>query len=307
MNKYIFLLILIVFTGCSNKQEEVYVTKKVYPDVSKNAVFDAAKTLFNISNEDNGNKAFVVDAYRNKLEVNKIIFKDNIVRIDIILDKWILELYQIENETRANLIFIRRDGVDSEDVKSFDKNVHQLFWDRLDYLLGLNKDWKMCNKYFGTNQLSGFCSGYFVTSKPHESFIQKNVSISKEEIKINTIDSVNADILANTDLTLIKNKNDIFNQSENIEDTNILSPVVVDDIFKTEAQKKEKVKKAQEPDLKDDKLLKEDKDIDKFKENLENIINMRPKIENTDSNKIIFDSNNLKENSEFYLKSKEKK
>jgi hypothetical protein len=45
MNKYIFLLILIVFTGCSNKQEEVYVTKKVYPDVSKNAVFDAAKTL----------------------------------------------------------------------------------------------------------------------------------------------------------------------------------------------------------------------------------------------------------------------
>ena len=43
------------------------------------------------------------------------------------------------------------------------------------------------------------------------------------------------------------------------------------------------------------------------KENLENIINMRPKIENTDSTKIIFDSNNLKENSEFDLKSKEKK
>ena len=100
---------------------------------------------------------------------------------------------------------------------------------------------------------------------------------------------------------------DIFNQSENIEDTNILSPVVVDDIFKTEAQKKEKVKKAQEPDLKDDKLLKEDKDIDKFKENLENIINMRPQNENTDSNKIILNSNNLKENSEFDLKSKEKK
>ena len=41
--------------------------------------------------------------------------------------------------------------------------------------------------------------------------------------------------------------------------------------------------------------------------NLENIINMRPQVENTDSNKIILDSNNLKENSEFDLKSKEKK
>lgn len=316
MNKYIFLLILIVFTGCSNKQEEVYVTKKVYPDISKNAVFDAAKTLFNISNEDNGNKAFVVDSYRDKLEVNKIIFKDNIVRIDIILDKWLLELYQTENETRANLIFIRRDGVDLDDVKSFDKNVHQLFWDRLDYLLGLNNDWKMCNKYFGVNQLSGFCSGYFVTSKPHESFIQKNVSISKEEIKINTIDSVNADILASTDLTLIKNKNDIFNQSENIEDKNVYNPLIIDYIFETEAEKKErkraenKVENSEEKvgieDLKEGDLSDINKQMNKFKDDLQKIVNKQPQLEDTDSNKIISDSAKLKENSEFDLKSKEK-
>ncbi len=316
MNKYIFLLILIVFTGCSQKQEEVYVTKKVYPDISKNAVFDAAKTLFNISNEDNGNKAFVIDSYRDKIEVNKIIFKDNIVRIDIILDKWLLELYQTENETRANLIFIRRDGVDLDDVKSFDKNVHQLFWDRLDYLLGLNKDWKLCNRYFGVNQINGFCSGYFVTSKPDESFIQKNVSISKEETKINTIDSVNADILVKTDLTLIKNKNDIFNQSENIEDTNVYNPLIIDYIFETEAEKKER-KKAENKDentenkvgiedLKEGDLSDINKQMNKFKEDLQKIVNKQPQLEDTDLNKIISDSEKLKENSEFDLKSKEK-
>ncbi len=318
MNKYIFLLILIVFTGCSQKQEEVYVTKKVYPDISKNAVYDAAKTLFNISNEDNGNKDFVIDSYRDKIEVNKITFKDNIVRIDIILDKWLLELYQTENETRANLIFVRRDGVDLDDIKSFDKNVHQLFWDRLDYLLGLNKDWKLCNKYFGVNQLNGFCSGYFVTSKPHESFIQKNILISKEEVKINTIDSVNADILAKTDLTLVKNKNDIFNQSENIEDGNVYNPVTIDDIFETEAEKKER-KKAENKDetAKDDRLtgvesLKEgdladiNKQMNKFKEDLQKIISKQPQMEDTDSNKIISNSEKIKENSEFDLKTKEK-
>lgn len=306
MNKIIVILVMIIFTGCSQKQD-ILVTKKVYPDISKNAVFDAAKTLFTLSNKENANKSFIVDAYRDKLEVNKIMFEDNIIKVDIVLDKWILELYQVENETRANLIIIRRDGLNKDEIEYIDENAHKLFWDRLDYLLGLNKEWKMCNRYFSFNVLSDFCDNYFITFSPDDSYIEKNILISQENINKNTIDTIKADIYEKTDLSLGLSNSDIFNQSENIEDTNILSPVVVDDIFKTEAQKKEKVKKAQEPDLKDDKLLKEDKDIDKFKENLENIINMRPKIENTDSTKIIFDSNNLKENSEFDLKSKEKK
>lgn len=306
MNKIIVILVVIIFAGCSQKQD-ILVTKKVYPDISKNAVFDAAKTLFTLSNKENANKSFIVDAYRDKLEINKIMFEDNIIKVNIVLDKWILELYQVEKETRANLIVIRRDGLNKDDIEYIDENVHKLFWDRLDYLLGLNKEWKMCNRYFSFNVLSDFCDNYFITFSPDDSYIEKNILISQENINKNTIDTIKADIYEKTDLSLGLSNSDIFNQSENIEDTNILSPVITDDIFKTEAQKKEKLKKAQEPDLKDDKLLKEDKDIDKFKENLENIINMRPKIENTDSNKIIFDSNNLKENSEFDLKSKEKK
>jgi hypothetical protein len=47
--------------------------------------------------------------------------------------------------------------------------------------------------------------------------------------------------------------------------------------------------------------------MSKFKEDLENIINMKPQNSDTDSNKIIMDSDKLKENSEFDLKSKEKK
>jgi hypothetical protein len=43
-------------------------------------------------------------------------------------------------------------------------------------------------------------------------------------------------------LSLIKNKNDIFNQSENIEDMNVYNPVTIDDIFETQAEKKERKK-----------------------------------------------------------------
>ena len=143
------------------------------------------------------------------------------------------------------------------------------------------------------------------------------INAIKPNIKTNTIDTVNADIFEKTDLSLAKNKNDIFNQSENIEDSNIFNPIISDDIFKTEAQKIQRVKKDQTQssedekveleDLKEGELLDVNKQMNKFKSDLENIINMKPQYEDTDSNKIILDSNKLKENSEFDLKSKEKK
>lgn len=313
MNKLIFLLILIVFTGCSQKQE-ILVTKRVYPDVSKNAIFDAAKSMFTLSNESNGNKAFLVDAYRDKLEVNKIIFRDNIIKVDVISDKWLLEVYQMENETRANLIVVRREGLDLDNTIDIDENIHELFWDRLDYMLGLKKEWKVCSNYFFPNMLNGFCNNYFMTFAPDDKYIQKDIAISKENIKLNTIDSVKADILEKTDLTLSKNnKKDIFNQSEEIKDTNMLEPMTTDNIFETEAAKKERIKKednkdenAGMEDLKEGELLDVNKQMNKFKEDLENIINKKPQMDDTDSGKIILDSNKLKENSEFDLKSKEK-
>ena len=316
MNKFILLLMFAVFVNAS-EIKDVLITKRVYKDVSKNAIFDAAKTLFYLSNENNGNKSFIIDAYRDKLVVNKIIFKDNIIKIDIILDKWSLELYQTDTETRANLTLIKSDGINQEDTEKINKNVHELFWDRLDYLLGLKKEWKTCSSYFNFIPFNKFCNSYFINSIPDEKYIQKNTSISKESIKINTIDTVKADIFEKTDLTLLKTNNDIFNQSENIEDTKFLNPITTDDIFQTEAQKKERVRKAQEEpskdenvgieDLKEGELLDVNKQMNKFKEDLENIINMKPQTNDTDSKKIILDSEMLKENSEFDLKTKEKK
>jgi hypothetical protein len=118
-------------------------------------------------------------------------------------------------------------------------------------------------------------------------------------------------------LSLIKNKNDIFNQSENIEDMNVYNPVTIDDIFETQAEKKER-KKAENKDenSKDEKVGLEDlkegdmadisKQMNKFKEDLQKIISKQPQFEDTDSNKIILNSEKLKENSEFDLKLKEK-
>ena len=315
MGKLLIIFILVVFANCSQEQD-VLVTKKVYLDVSKNAIFDAAKTLFNISNESNKDKSFIIDSYRDKLEVNKIIFKENIIKINIISDKWLLELNQNGNETRANLILIRRDGLNEDDIEDIDVSVHELFWDRLDYLLGLKKDWKVCASYFNFIPYNSFCTNYFVNSTPDEKYIQKDITISGSSVKINTMDTLNSNILNQENQRIAKsNKDIIFNQSENIEDTNMLTPVMSNEIFKVEAPREEVTKKSQDnkdgkveiEDLKDGELLDVNKQMNKFKKDLENIINSKPQFEDTDSNKIISNSNNLKENSEFDLKSKEKK
>lgn len=328
MIKIIIILITLVFAGCSQKQDidltkNVIVAKKNYTNISKNAVFDAAKVLFTISNEKNENKSFIIDSYRDKLEVSKIIFEYNLIRGDINLDKWDLELYQTEKETRANLIITRRDGLNENEIKSVDKNVVNLFWDRLDYLLGLKKDWQECNKYFEDKPLDSFhnitkydfCSDYFITSIPDDKYIQKNILISEQESNKNTIDTVKADIYKRTGLSLEKSNDDIFNQKENIEDTYLLTPLMTDEIFETEAQKKAKISKTQDAaiteklgfkELKDGELLDVDKQMNKFKQDLEKIVNVKPQNENTNLDKIILESNDLKENSEFEFKSKEK-
>lgn len=323
MSKYIFLFFLIVFTGCSTKQE-VYVSKKVYNEISKDAILEAAKSLFVLSNKDNDNNDFIINSYRDRVEVDKIMFENNIIKTDIIVDKWILDVHQLENESRANLVLIRKDGLIEDDNINTNKNAHNLFWDRIDFILGINKDWKFCSGYFLFNPLNMFCNDYFITSSPDDTSIIKNILISQRNNKLNTIDTVKADIFEKTDLTLDKNYNSIFEQKEDILDTKMLRPLSSENVFETKAPKSE-VKKVQEENTQDDntenleeeqinqtleqieeeeKKLDEINQMNKFKEDLENIINMKSSLENTNSKNIILKSDDLKENSEFDLKPK---
>lgn len=318
MIKYIFLLFLIIFTGCATKQE-VYISKKVYNEISKDAILEAAKTLFVLSNEDN-NSNFIIDSYRDRLEINKIMFENKIIQINIIEDNWVLDVQQFDNETRANLVVIRKDAFDSDNNKDINKNIHNLFWDRIDYLLGIKNNWKSCSSYFLFNPLNMFCNGYFITSTPAQKYIIKDILISERNHNLNTVDTVKADIFEKTDLTLNKNDNNIFDQKDDILDTKMLKPINSDEIIETKASKleaKEKIPKEETSEKIEDninqtnaeleekeKILNETNQMNKFKENLENIINMKSSLEKTDSKNIILNSDELKENSEFDLKPK---
>lgn len=312
MTKYIFLIFLIIFTGCSSKQN-VIITKKVYPKVSKDAIFEASKMLFILSNKENNNSDFIIDSYRDKLEITKVIFENKIIKVNLVLEKWLIEVHELDNESRVNLLLIKRDALDLDDTKEIKKTIHTLFWDRLEYLLGLKNTWKSCESYFYLD--SEYCMNSLVKNKPDDNYVLKNILISQRDKKVNTIDTVKANIFTQTDLTLEKDNNNIFEQNEEIIDTNILTPIIDETFLETKAEKiVEKKEEKQEEIINSDltkvteenKAENSDESISKFKSDMQNIINMKKPLDKINIDKIIKDSNSLKENSEFDLNSENK-
>ena len=306
MNKCIFLIFLIFSTEFAFANNEI-ITKRTYPNISKNAIFDAAKKLFFISNKENDNSDFIINAYRDKLEVEKVVFQNSIIMVDLLLDKWIMEVYEFENESRVNLILQRSDAVNLEDKYEVDISFHNLFWDRLEYLLGVNTTWNSCESYFSTTLNSYYCYNYLLTNKPEGNMISNNILISQKNKNLNTIDNIKADIFDKTDLSLEKNSNNIFDNNEDILNSSLLTPIMQDSILETKAEKvikKETVKNKDIPleEVKDE-IQNSDQSIDEFKDNMKDIVNMKNSLNDKDIQKIITESNDLKENSEFSLDS----
>ena len=61
-------------------------------------------------------------------------------------DKWTLKTYPKGDGTKAMLGFIWMAGTYPSGTK--DEGTYELFWARLDYLLGLSKDWITCDEYY---------------------------------------------------------------------------------------------------------------------------------------------------------------
>ena len=215
MFKYIFLVVLIIFTGCSHNNEpsvkkEIYVTKKVYKKISKYAILDAAKKLFILADK----KQFLVDSYRNKLISSKVRFKNDIITVNLVQDKWVLEVVQEENQSRALLSLISKNSMDDEELYNRNEKLHNMFWSRIDYLLGLEKKWYTCDKYYENNDFDGIlCDSSFLTDlKPKKSDIITNISIVNKPVEIFTLDKVDSEIYKATDLSIVKNEKDILKE-----------------------------------------------------------------------------------------------
>lgn len=289
MYKYIFLAVLIVFTGCATKEE--YTKKKIYKGYSKDAVLEATKKVFLLADRD---KQFQINSFRNKVEVVKPKFYYNVVHVGVYLDTWVIEVVQEENQVRAFLDLKRTEVIDENKNLKIHKDINtKIFWNRLEYLLGINKKWDDCRaklSLFTSDSL--LCDdGVLFDSKPKAEDMVKNPLIIQRPKRLYTVDTIDADVYKFTDISIKKNKSDIFEQ-------NSANNKNVDPILEDKADEQENVT--------NDKTIEEkaEEDLQKLKSEMGIILDKK---ENIDDMKIdtIIDSEEIIENSEIILDDEE--
>lgn len=281
--KLIIVFIMSFFSGCSFTNvtftsNEVKTSKKIYKDISKDAILEASKKIFILANK----KEFIIDSYRNRIEVSRVLFENKIYNVDLYLDKWIVEVYQFENETRVELSLVRTDGVEQVKNISIPEDVFDLFWTRLDFLLGLNNNWEDCRSYQFKRVIfdTTLCNKFFFSDAPEKKDIVTDIYISERKNKNYTIDKVKP-IFSNQDLSKsIYSYN--FQQTENIEDVKINQPIIVEEIFEEKednsfVDEKEQIEKFKN-ELNNTNTVQEnvtEEDIKEFSESINSIINNR--------------------------------
>jgi hypothetical protein len=110
---------------------------RIYKDKTSEQIIDAATKLFTLSDPDD----YGFNRFENSLEAIRKQY--NLLRVSH--DKWTLRTYQKEDGTKAIIGFIWMAGTNPSLQK--DEGTYQLFWARMDYLLGLSRDWVTCDEY----------------------------------------------------------------------------------------------------------------------------------------------------------------
>ncbi len=145
--KYFFIVLVSIFFifGCSSKNEYTSSVRSFDKNITKDQLLHAAKRVFKITDEN----AFIIDSYRNELNVTKPKAAYKFYTMDIQNDNFNFKVD--DNETKsmldATISISRTYGIEEENrhyIKE-DSFTYELFWDRVEYLLGLKESWRECN------------------------------------------------------------------------------------------------------------------------------------------------------------------
>jgi hypothetical protein len=188
MFKYIIssFFIIFLFSGCSNSKENLDYSTKEYKGISKDAILNAAKRVIKLSDEE-----FTISSKRNAISAIRAIPKNKGFTVDINIKELELNATMEDETTVLKLLIKQKDDIFSDNQKILKGAVHNLFWDRVDYILGLKKSWYSCTEYRMLLNFDGFFCDlkYNANVYPSENNIIKDIAIAKpvviEEATIN--------------------------------------------------------------------------------------------------------------------------
>lgn len=223
----LFFLVMIIFTGCStafHQQdiEEKYTSTREYKDISKDAIFEAAKRVLLISAY--GEERFLLDSYRNHLVATKSRLSYSLFTATLYEDDWNFGIKEINGVSKARLTIRRVHDLEEKDAIFLDKITHDIFWNRIDYLLELKDEWYSCNHNFiYDKERLRACSvlGFADNLKPNQYDIIRNKLIS-QRVPTKSIPSIAHDILKDDIvLTIDDSDTDILEKEDDIKNVTV--------------------------------------------------------------------------------------
>ena len=139
MKKYIVALVffVILFTGCV-KNEPLYSTN-VYKNIQNDYILNAVKKVVLLADN-----RFKIDSQSDSVTATRAITKFKIYSADLEINTINITTQTDNNTVIAKLTIKHKKDYFDKDILITNQAEHNLIWDRINYILGLNKSWPTC-------------------------------------------------------------------------------------------------------------------------------------------------------------------
>lgn len=182
INIFLFVFILLFFAGCSfktvNKEDikqeefELISSTKTYENIHKDQLLLAVKKLLLASFDDE----ILIDSYRMRIDAVRPSMIAALSGVDIQHDNFLFKVKEQDNKLEASVLISTTKGVIDEKTIYF-KNEHyiyEIFWSRLDYILGLRDDYDFCGVLFLKTSACDVLN-------PYNNFLDEDDRLDKKE------------------------------------------------------------------------------------------------------------------------------
>jgi len=196
---YTVLCLLSVFfiSGCASKNQYTSTSKNFDKSISKDQLLHAVKRVFMLTDKN----AFIIDSYRNDLTITKPKAVYKLYTMDMRNDNFYFKVDETEDNSTINAtVSIFRTYGEEDDEKYYldaDSFTYKLFWDRVEYILGLKEKWKMCNYLFSNGfmcDLVDLDNSWFVDKNRIDINTTTNEKENTQEIQsIEAVETINLD------------------------------------------------------------------------------------------------------------------
>jgi hypothetical protein len=175
LTKY-FLIFFILFSSISFANKNETYSKKEFININKDAILNAAKIVILLAD-----KNYIIESSRDSIIATKSIAKYVGFDINLHINKIYLKVVQDGDVTKAILKITIQDDFLKDKLTYGKKDLYNLFWARVNYILGLKENWYSCLRYKANLNFDGVLCNilYNDNISATKKDILKNITIIK--------------------------------------------------------------------------------------------------------------------------------